>query len=201
MKKNNLLVLMITSLLFFNLSSANADGTYALVDANGNVTNIIVCGSACAGGTWDGQKAVPQVAPGPNNENRGGFWFGPGTTTYDSNTGIFTAVNPTVVTNSLIEEEDGTTVTSSATVYGGQTTKFTYNDTIGSNIFIANGFVGYSENTKSTISVNKNNTTESINFDNRKTESQIQESVQNSGLALLSSKVQILISLLGGWVK
>jgi tetrahydromethanopterin S-methyltransferase subunit H len=201
--KKFLFSLTTVTLLFFNLSSAQADPTYAVLDSNGNVTNIIVCGSACASGEFGGQRVVPQVAPNPvTNENRGGFWYGPGTTTYDSNTGVFTAVDSTVVTNSFTEEEDGTIVTSSATIYGGATTQFKYSDTIGDNLFTRNGFsYGYLDNTAATISVNKNNNTESIDFNSRQTVNEIQESVQNSGLALLNSKVQTLISLLGGWVK
>lgn len=201
--KKVLFSLIASSLLLFNLSFAKADPTYAMLDANGNVTNIIVCGSACAGGTFAGQTVVPQVAADPQTgANRGGFWHGPGTTTYDHSTGVFTMVDSRTVTNSLTEEEDGTQVTSSATINGGATTQFTYNDTIGDNLFTRGGFVyGYLENTSATISVNKNNTTESIGFDSRKTESQIQQSVQDSGLTLLNSKVQILISLLGNWVK
>jgi hypothetical protein len=109
---------------------------------------------------------------------------------------------PKTVTNSLTEEEDGTEVTSSATINGGATTQFTYNDTIGNNLFTRGGFnYGWTENSSSTISVNKNNVTESLDFNNRQTGIQIQESIQNSGLALLNSKVQVLISLLGSWVK
>lgn len=82
---------LVASLLLFNLSSAQADPTYAVLDANGNVTNIIVCGSACASGEFGGNKVVLQVAADPvTNENRGGFWQGPGTTTYNENTGVFT---------------------------------------------------------------------------------------------------------------
>ena len=200
--KKNLFSFIVSTFLFLNLSSAKADPTYAVLDANGNVTNIIVCGSACAGGTFAGQTVVPQVAAGPSGENRGGFWQGPGTTTYDHNTGVFTMVDSTVVTNSLTEEEDGTEVVSSAIINGGSTTQFKYSDTIGDNLFTRSGFVyGYLENTSATISVNKDNVTESLGFDNRKTTNQIQESVKNSGLVLLNSKVQVLISLLGGWVK
>jgi hypothetical protein len=204
MKKNlSIFGLFTTILLTLNVSSASADPTYAVLDANGNVTNIIVCGSACASGEFGGNKVVLQVAADPvTNENRGGFWYGPGTTTYDSNSGTFTMVEPKTVTNSLTEEEDGTEVTSSATINGGATTQFTYNDTIGNNLFTRGGFnYGWTENSSSTISVNKNNVTESLDFNNRQTQIQIQESIQNSGLALLNSKVQVLISLLGSWVK
>ena len=204
MKKNiSVFGLLLSILLASNVSSASADPTYAVLDANGNVTNIIVCGSACAGGTFAGQTVVPQVAADPvTGQNRGGFWYGPGTTTYDSNSGTFTMTESKTVTNSLTEEEDGTEVTSSTTINGGATTQFKYNDTIGDNLFTRGGFVqGWTENSSATISVNKNNTTESIGFDSRKTKNQIQQSVQDSGLALLNSKVQVLISLLGSWVK
>ena len=201
--KKCLFSFIISTLVFLNLSPASADPTYAVLDANGNVTNIIVCGSACSGGTFAGQQVVLQVAADPvTGENRGGFWQGPGTTTYDSNSETFTMTESRTVTNSLTEEEDGTKVISSATINGGATTQFKYNDTIGNNLFTRGGFVsGWAENSSATISVNKNNTTESIGFDSRKTENQIQQSVQDSGLALLNSKVQVLISLLGSWVK
>jgi hypothetical protein len=192
-------------LLASNVSSANADPTYAVVDANGNVTNIIVCGSFCAGGTFGpgGDRAVLQVAADPaTGENRGGFWQGPGTTTYDSNSGTFTMTDNRTVVNSFSEEENGETVTSSATIFGGATTQFKYSDTVGDNLFTRLGFVyGYKEQTPASVSVNKDNITESLDFGSRKTGAQVQESIQNSGLTLLNSKVQVLISLLGGWVK
>ena len=201
--KKSLFGFIALTLLSFNLSSAQADPTYAVLDANGNVTNIIVCGSACAGGTWAGQTVVPQVAADPiTGENRGGFWQGPGTTTYDFNSGTFTMTESRTVTNSLTEEEDGTEVTSSTTINGGATTQFKYNDTIGNNLFTRGGFVqGWTENSSALVSVNKDNVTESLDFNSRQTGIQIQESIQNSGLALLNSKVQVLISLLGSWVK
>ena len=204
MKKNiSVFALLLSILLASNVSSANADPTYAMLDANGNVTNIIVCGSACAGGTFAGQQVVLQVAADPvTGENRGGFWQGPGTTTYDSNSGTFTMTESRTVTNSLTEEEDGTEVTSSTTINGGATTQFKYNDTIGNNLFTRGGFnYGWTENSSALVSVNKDDVTESLNFNSRQTGVQIQESIQNSGLALLNSKVQVLISLLGSWVK
>jgi hypothetical protein len=206
MKKNiSIFGLFTAILLASNVSSASADPTYAVLDANGNVLNIVVCGSFCAGGTFGpgGNSAVPQVAADPvTGENRGGFWHGPGTTTYDSNSGTFTMTDNRPIVNSISEEENGETVTSSVTIYGGATTKFKYSDTIGSNLFTRLGFVyGYKEETAASVSVSKNDITESLDFSNRQTGAQVQESIQNSGLALLNSKVQVLISLLGSWVK
>lgn len=62
-------------------------GTWAMLDSQGVVTNIIVCqASVCGGGTWAGQTVVPQVAPNPvTNQSQGGYWG-----TYDSSTKEFT---------------------------------------------------------------------------------------------------------------
>jgi len=263
--KKVLFSLIASSLLLFNLSSAQADPTYAVLDANGNVTNIIVCGSACASGEFGGNRVVLQVAADPvTGANRGGIWQGPGTTTYDSNTGSFTVTHQptetsvsktdvientslvdkydvqesttsltvnedgtettTVVTrNWTIEEENKTKTTSSAIVNGQSSSySFTYNDTIGSNLFNENNFRNWSDSSNAVISVNKDETqtiskisngtksvvstdtqnqTESISFDERKTSQEIQDSVTNSNLLLLNSKIQTLISLLGSWVK
>jgi hypothetical protein len=215
MKKNmNVFALFTAILLTLNISSASANDTYAMLDANGNVTNIIVCGSACAGGTFAGQKVVIQVAGNPvTGETRGGLWYGPGTTTYDSNSGTFTATDPRSSTRSVsvIEKietvtpsptENTQTVTSSVTIDSGITTQFKYSDTIGDGLSTRNGFVsGYLENTSATISVSTDSVIESIEFNSRKTENQVQQSVQNSGLVLLNSKIQTLIALLGTWIK
>ena len=264
--KKVLFSLIASSLLLFNLSSAQADPTYAVLDANGNVTNVIVCGSACASGEFGGNKVVLQVASDPvTNENRGSFWNGPGTTTYNENTGAFTVTHQptqttvnkidvventflvdkydvqesttsltvnedgtettTVITrNWTIEEENKTKTTSSAIVNGQSSSySFTYNDTIGSNLFTKNGFIkNWSDNSSAVISVNKDETqtiskisngtksvvstdtqneVESISFNERKTSQEIQDSVTNSNLLLLNSKIQTLIFLLGSWVK
>jgi hypothetical protein len=204
MKKNiSVFGLLVTILLVSNVSSANAEPTYAMLDANGNVTNVIVCGSACSGGEFAGQKVVLQVAADPvTGENRGGFWHGPGTTTYDSNSGTFTMTNNTIIINSTSEIENEVLVTSSATINGGATTQFKYSDTVGSNLFTRLGFVySYKEETPASVSVNKNNITESLDFNNRKTTIEVEEFIENSNLILLNSKIQTLISLLGSWIK
>jgi hypothetical protein len=70
-------------------SSADPCGTWAMLDPQGVVTNIIVCqASVCGGGTWAGQTVVPQVAPNPvtnDTYGTGGYWG-----TYDSSTKEFT---------------------------------------------------------------------------------------------------------------
>ena len=123
----------------------------------------------------------------------------------------------------LLTEENKTKITSSAVVNGQSSSySFTYNDTIGSNLFNQNNFRNWSDNSNAVISVNKDETqtiskisngtksvvstdtqnqTESISFDERKTSQEIQDSVTNSNLLLLNSKIQTLISLLGSWIK
>ena len=70
-------------------SPSDPCGTWAMLDPQGTVTNIIVCqASVCGGGTWAGQTVVPQVAPNPvtnDTTGTGGYWG-----TYDSNTREFT---------------------------------------------------------------------------------------------------------------
>lgn len=205
MKK--LLIGLTTSILLsFNLSSAKADPTYALLDANGNVTNIIVCGSACAGGEWAGQRAVPQVAAGPNGENRGGFWSGPGTTTYDSSTGTFTWNKPEETQQVVQTEANGSTSTSTVVISPGSTTQFKYSDTVGSNLLTRSGFVtSYSNTSSATLSVTNSgssySSSESISFEERKTEEEISQSITSANLTLINNKINILINMLGSWVK
>jgi hypothetical protein len=70
-------------------SPSDPCGTWAMLDPQGTVTNIIVCqASVCGGGTWAGQTVVPQVAPNPvtnDTTGTGGYWG-----TYDSSTKEFT---------------------------------------------------------------------------------------------------------------
>jgi len=70
-------------------SPSDPCGTWAMLDPQGTVTNIIVCqSSVCGSGTWAGQTVVPQVAPNPvtnDTTGTGGYWG-----TYNSNTREFT---------------------------------------------------------------------------------------------------------------
>lgn len=68
-------------------SPSDPCGTWAMLDPQGTVTNIIVCqASVCGGGTWAGQTVVQQVAPNPvTHESQGGHWG-----TYDQSTKEFT---------------------------------------------------------------------------------------------------------------
>jgi hypothetical protein len=91
----SLLIALITAVItstpqaIAQCTSSDPCGTWAMLDSQGTVTNIIVCqASVCGGGTWAGQTVVPQVAPNPvtnDTTGTGGYWG-----TYDSNTREFT---------------------------------------------------------------------------------------------------------------
>jgi hypothetical protein len=203
MKKNiSVFGLLLSILLASNVSSASADPTYAVLDANGNVTNIIVCGSACASGEFAGNKVVLQVAADPvTGENRGGFWQGPETTTYNENTGVFTITdNSPSITNNIqtdinnistirsIDENNFTTeikndltTTIFTEISGIKTTSFVYQDTIGQNLFTKNGFVyKYSDNAKATVSVSLSDIVKINNIDAYGTENTISATINTN---------------------
>ena len=169
------------------------NGSFAVVDSNGSVTNTVVCGSYCANGTFGpgGDMAVLQI---PNSES--GIWFGPGTTMYDRETKTFTATNPIL---QEIEVIDGD---SSATIFGKKTLTF-----VSGNVFIdssgrSQGIIeSWTEDSSASISVTSNNIKESLNLGNKKTSQQVRNLIQDSSLLLLNDRVQILITLLGTWIK
>jgi len=167
-------------------------GSYAIVDSNGTVTNTVVCHSFCANGTFGpgGDTAVLQV---PNSNV--GVWFGPGTTTYDRETKTFTAINPNPTEITL--EQDN----SSATIFGNKVLTF-----VSENIFVVNGQLvgvteGWSLDSTADISATNNNESESLSLGKRKTNEEVRQTIQDSGLLLLNNKVQILIDLLKSWIK
>jgi hypothetical protein len=68
----SLLIALITAVItsspqaIAQCTASDPCGTWAMLDPQGTVTNIIVCqASVCGGGTWAGQTVVPQVAPNP----------------------------------------------------------------------------------------------------------------------------------------
>jgi hypothetical protein len=195
--------LIIAALTLFSTSQAYADQTYAVIDSSGNVTNIIVCGSACAGGTFAGQTVVPQVAADPvTGANRGGLWYGPGTTTHDASSGTFTMTDNSIVSKSETEVVNGQNITSSVIISGGKQISFKYSDTFGSNLVTQSNFIiTYAENTPAVLSVTTEGTSESISFDSRKTQEEIVNASVNNNLMLINSRVDTLVRLLGNWVK
>jgi hypothetical protein len=106
------------------------------------------------------------------------------------------------IINSLVEIENNSKTELSAKIDGNFSTSFKYEDTVGSNLFIRNNFkYGLSDNSKATISINKNGNVESLFIGNRKTEEETSQYIQDSGLTLLNSRVQTFISLLSIWIK
>jgi hypothetical protein len=107
--------------------------TYAMVDGNGTVTNIIVCQpSVCGSGTFAGSRVVPQVAANPvTHQNQGGYLSNPDSTPVKESNGRFTVTNDSpVVSNTVIQEETKNVVLTSSIEKGTQTS-FTFNDTLG----------------------------------------------------------------------
>jgi hypothetical protein len=134
-------ILIATSISVIGSSHANASdcsasnpcGTWAMLDTQGVVTNVIVCQvSVCGGGQWDGQRVVPQVAPNPvthDTYGTSGFNTNENQTVTESNSRFYIENNipQTLSTTEIISNEEiiNTTVTVSQTVKS-----FTYEDTI-----------------------------------------------------------------------
>ena len=150
--KKNLLVFTILISMFsvVNVSQANANctaenpcGTWAVIDNQGVVKNVIVCqASVCGGGTFAGMTVVPQVAPNPvTHGSQGSFIGNPSEGTevrYDTPTQTFTIAQSTspndIITRSETEVNTigNTTITTDSSVNIPVTSKsFKYEDTVG----------------------------------------------------------------------
>jgi hypothetical protein len=167
-------------------------GSYAIVDPNGGVSNIIVCHSYCANGTFGpgGDTAALQI---PNSNV--GLWFGPETTTYDRETKTFTATNPNPQNFEITDGE------SSVIISGNEVLTF-----VSGNIFVNNENLvgvekGWTLDSTANVSVTEDDVKESLNLENRKTNQEIRKLIEDSNLLLLNKRVEVLINLLGSWVK
>ena len=206
-------------------------GTWAMLDSQGVVTNIIVCqASVCGGGTWAGQTVVPQVAPNPvTNQSQGGFWG-----TYDSSTKEFTVdrsgPNQTPAqtqTNSGTRTETNTdgAVTSTTTIEA--TTPFVaktfkYDDTIkNSSEYDEKGqpingwdtrFLKDKElpdNSPATIKVTKayieneleQLKSESMTLIQRMTQVELTEAAKAENKTLIIENIMSVVRLLNSWIK
>lgn len=219
MKKNILaFIILIASIFIFNSSQANASecnesnpcGTWAMLDPQGTVTNVIVCQvSVCGGGTWAGQTVVPQVAPNSVTHDptgQGSYIGNPdlGTEVVYSN-GTFIINENTRIDNTFIEIQDDISITSTVSI-PVSSRSFTYEDTIGKSWGqVEMTPVLFDENSLTVLSVKEENLINTIqetaSFDKRKTFNEIEENFVDNGLNLLLSKITILIKLLGSWVK
>jgi hypothetical protein len=214
--KKNLLVFTILISMFsvINVSQANATctagdpcGTWAMLDSQGVVTNVIVCqASVCGGGTWAGQTVVPQVAPNPstNDTFNTSSFISNDTQTVTHSEGIFTIQKDSILEKNVVEINNDTITVSKVFIpIVGQS--FSYNDTIDK---LHNEIImepRYNENGLTTVSVYEksliNQLSESIQFNERKTSTEIESAFVSNNLNLLLSKINVLISLLGTWVK
>jgi hypothetical protein len=219
MKKSLLVFTILISMLsVVNVSQANAGdcsesdpcGSWAMLDTQGVVTNVIVCqASVCGSGTWAGQTVVPQVAPNPvTNDTQGiGSYIGnadQGTqVTYSG--GTFTIIENTRINNKFTETQGDNSTTSEVNI-PISSRSFTYEDTIGKSYGnVEMSPVIFNENAETTVKVTETNLintiSESVNFYERKTTQEVEEVFVNNNLNLLLSKIQTLIFLLGSWVK
>lgn len=143
MKKNLLIFTILVSMIsVINTSQANANcsasdpcGTWAMLDPQGTVTNVIVCqASVCGGGTWAGQTVVPQVAPNPttNDTSAQGSFIGNKETgsTVKYSEGTFTVNDPMIINRSETVQIDNKKTTTEVSIPVLSST-FTYQDTIG----------------------------------------------------------------------
>lgn len=106
--------------------------TYAMVDGNGVVTNIIVCQpSVCGSGTFAGSRVVPQVAASPQGQNQGGYLANPGSTPVRESNGVFTITNDAPTRDVTVIQNETTNTHLSTEFEAGVTNSFTFNDTVG----------------------------------------------------------------------
>ena len=227
--KKNLLVFTILISMFsvINVSQANANctagdpcGTWAMLDSQGVVTNVIVCqASVCGGGTWAGQTVVPQVAPNPvtNTTHETGSYIGNSQDNSEVrySDGTFTISENINISKSVTETDNNTTTISKVEI-PVSTRSFTYEDTINKKYGeVEMNVVNFNENLPTTLKiieisptgVNEENNIlyntiqESTVFNERKNLSEITQDLSNNNLNLLLSKIQTLVFLLGSWVK
>jgi hypothetical protein len=198
--------------------------TYAVLDDSGLVTNIISCStSVCGSGTFGGNKVVPQVAANASTgQNQGGHLTSPdgGEVRYSEPTGTFTVNNNViqtkvdVVTNQTTTDTKTVTETSTVVVSiaTGNQSSFTYDDTVGKSISdIPFTILSLPNNTSATISATdvttevtptettKLTATQSVTFEERKTEQFVEEYLVNNNYNRLLSKFARIARHLTNW--
>jgi hypothetical protein len=208
----NLIKILLTTIIFSSLSSLPAHAeTYAVVDENGLVTNIIACDASVCGanGTWSGvmpndnplagQRLILQVPVNSvTGENQGGYYNPqpkPGepdiTFKYDSQAQEFFFNAEPVVTTEIVE-----TTTLKTIVYP---TVLAF----GPNNFKNNKMEFTSKtdtNTVATIFAQQGAYFENKTYSTSQTVEQLRESLTED-LGLLRENLNKLIALLKSWVK
>jgi len=195
-------------------SAESPCGTWAVVDNSGTVTNVIVCqASVCGSGTLGGQRVVPQIAANPVTNYSQGSFIGnesAGIRVTESN-GVFT-VHENVRTYSsetavTVDIQTETTITTISEVSVPVTSRsFSYEDTIGktyTEIKLKNESYDDSKPTNILVTKETSNSlsSESISIVGRKTASELDILFVQNEKNLLLSKINVLLRLLGSWVK
>jgi hypothetical protein len=207
-----------------NANASEGAGVWAVVDSSGTVTNVIVCTqSVCGGGTFGGERVVPQIAPNPitNNAEGQGSFIGnesAGIRVTESN-GIFTVHENVRINSTEIEvtvNDKAKTTTISEVSIPVTSRSFSYNDTIGktySEIKLKNE--SYDDERPTNILVKQKTSkllssetlssetlsSELISIVGRKTASELEIILIQNQLDLIRSKIDNLIKMLGGWIK
>lgn len=219
MKKYLLIFTILISMFsVVNVSQANAidgAGVWAVVDNAGTVTNVISCTqSVCGGGTWDGQRVVPQIAPNPitnTAEGQGSFIGneGAGIRVTESNE-IFTIHENVRINNAetevIVDDKNKTTITTLEVSVPVASRSFSYEDTIGktyTEIKLKNESYDDSKQTNILITKETLNSlaSESTSIVGRKTTLELNIVLVQNEMNLLLSKINVLLKLLGNWVK
>jgi hypothetical protein len=198
-----------------NSNASDGAGVWAVVDSSGTVTNVISCTqSVCGGGTWDGQRVVPQIAPNPitNTAEGQGSFIGnesAGIKVTESS-GVFTVHENVRINNAetevIVDDKNKTTTTISEVSVPVTSRSFSYEDTIGktyAEIKLKNE--SYDDNKPTNILVTKRTSnlllSESISIVGRKTASELDIIFIQNETNLLLSKINVLLKLLGNWIK
>ena len=173
----------------------NDPGTWAVVDNSGTVRNIIVCQpSVCGrggtlGGEINGDRLVQQT------RTLAGQTTSPGHTVTENN-GTFT-VDISVPTRSETVTDSETNTQTVITVNRKET--FTFNVDSSENPLLVNNAqadVRAEETSNNVVTKIETNI-----FTNRLSSDEIKQELEDKNLLLLVNKINILLSLLGNWVK
>jgi hypothetical protein len=211
----SLLVSFFSIVIPQNSNASEGAGVWAVVDSSGTVTNVIVCTQAvCGSGILGGDRVVPQIAPNPiTNDAQGqGSFIGnesAGIRVTESN-GVFT-VHENIRTYSsetevTVNDQNKTITTISEVSVPVTSRSFSYEDTIGktySEIKLNNE--SFDDNKPTNMLVTKKTSqslsSESISILGRKTASELDIILIENEANLLLSKINVLLKLLGNWIK
>jgi len=217
-KASLIIIGLISSLIsVVGISSASAEcnasnpcGTWAMLDAQGVVTNVIVCqASVCGGGEWAGQRVVPQLAPNPvthDTYGTSGFNTNQNQTVREIDSRFYIE-NNVPQTSSTIEINSNEEIVSTIVTVSQTVKSFTYEDTINKEYGqILMRDESPLENTSAEITVNKRfldrlTNEEKIVFLNRQTSDEIKNQIVLKQFTNMMEKINIILQKLGKWIK